>query len=34
MGAPHEWSRKASYTFVAEVKMLADHTWDVLTKNE
>ena len=32
MVAPQEWGKKAPYTFVAEVKMLADHTWEVLKK--
>jgi hypothetical protein len=34
MVAPTEWGRKAPYTFVAQVKMLADHTWDVLKIGE
>jgi hypothetical protein len=34
MVSPDEWGKKAPYTFVAEVKMLADHTWDVLRSNE
>ena len=33
MVSPDEWGKKAPYTFVAEVKMLADHTWDVLRTN-
>ncbi|MEL7221001.1 MAG: DUF2452 domain-containing protein [Bacteroidota bacterium] len=32
MVAPKEWGKKSPYTFVAEVKMLADHTWEVLAK--
>lgn len=33
--APEQWGRSgAQYTFVAEVRLLADHTWDVLRKNE
>jgi hypothetical protein len=32
MIAPHEWGKKAPYIFIAEVKMLADHTWEVLNK--
>lgn len=34
MVSPDEWGKKPPYTFVAEVKMLADHTWDVLRTNE
>ncbi|MEM1216682.1 MAG: DUF2452 domain-containing protein [Bacteroidota bacterium] len=34
MVAPEEWGRSAPYTFVAEAKMLADHTWEVLRKGE
>lgn len=30
MVSPQEWGTKPPYTFVAKVKMLADHTWDVL----
>mgnify|MGYP002641901057 CR=1 FL=1 len=31
MIAPEEWGRKKSYSlFVAEVKLLADHTWDII----
>lgn len=33
MVSPDEWGKKPPYTFVAEVKMLADHTWDVLRTN-
>ncbi|WP_194775813.1 DUF2452 domain-containing protein [Pararhodonellum marinum] len=33
MVAPEEWGRKKPYTqFVAEIKLLADHTWDVIRK--
>jgi hypothetical protein len=33
--APEEWGRKGSvYKFLAEVKLLADHTWDILRKGE
>lgn len=32
MIAPTEWGKKSPYTFVAKVKMLADHTWEVLDK--
>ncbi len=30
MVAPAEWGAKPPYEFVATVKMLADHTWDIL----
>ncbi len=30
MIAPAEWGRKSPYEFVATVKLLADHTWDIL----
>lgn len=33
--APDQWGRsKKSFTFVATLRLLADHTWDVLEKNE
>ncbi len=28
--APTEWGRSAPMTFVASVKLLSDHTWDIL----
>ena len=28
---PDEWRRGAPFTFVASVKLLSDHTWEVLT---
>ncbi len=31
MIAPTEWGRKKPYEFVATVKLLADHTWDILS---
>ena len=35
MVAPHEWGRSGqSNTFVATVKLLADHTWEILRKAE
>ena len=34
MVGPKEWGSKIPYTFVATVKMLADHTWDILEKGE
>lgn len=34
MIAPEEWGRKKDWAaFVAEVKLLADHTWDILREN-
>lgn len=30
MVSPHEWGPNPPYRFVATVRMLADHTWDVL----
>lgn len=33
--APDQWGRsKKNFEFVATVKLLADHTWDILDKNE
>ncbi|TNE55981.1 MAG: DUF2452 domain-containing protein [Bacteroidetes bacterium] len=33
--APNQWGRSGkSYTFVATVRLLADHTWDILEKND
>jgi len=32
MVGPKEWGSQIPYTFVATVKMLADHTWDILEK--
>lgn len=33
MIAPDEWGRKKGFaSFVAEIKLLADHTWDVLSE--
>lgn len=34
MVAPHEWGSRSPYTFVATVKLLADHTWDILEEGE
>lgn len=31
MIGPDEWGRKKPYEFVASVKLLADHTWDILS---
>ncbi|MDF2157730.1 DUF2452 domain-containing protein [Algoriphagus sp. CAU 1675] len=34
MIAPEEWGRKRDFSaFVAEVKLLADHTWEILRSN-
>ncbi len=30
MIAPHEWGRKAPYEHLASVRLLGDHTWEVL----
>lgn len=30
MVAPHEWGRKNPYDFIATVRLLGDHTWEVL----
>ena len=33
--APDQWGRsKKSFEFVATVRLLADHTWDIIQKNE
>lgn len=33
--APNQWGRsKKSFEFVATVRLLADHTWDILDKSE
>ena len=34
MVAPTEWGAKPPYTFVATVKLLADHTWEILEAAE
>lgn len=32
--APNQWGRsKNNFTFIATVRLLADHTWDILDKN-
>ncbi|MBA4299131.1 Protein of unknown function [Algoriphagus alkaliphilus] len=34
MIGPEEWGRKKDWAaFVAEIKLLADHTWDILREN-
>ena len=30
MVSPDEWGAKAPYVYVAEIRLLADHTWDIL----
>lgn len=30
MIAPEEWGRKAPYTFLATVRLLGDHTWEII----
>lgn len=33
--APNQWGRAGEkFTFMATIKLLADHTWDILDKNE
>jgi len=34
MIAPHEWGKKAPYQYVATIKLLADHTWEVMDTGE
>lgn len=34
MVAPGEWGRTNPLTFVATVKLLADHTWEILDQSE
>ncbi|EOZ98608.1 hypothetical protein A33Q_1262 [Indibacter alkaliphilus LW1] len=35
MVAPEEWGRKKRFSkFVAEVKLLADHTWEIIRQGE
>jgi hypothetical protein len=31
--SPEQWG-KARFTFIATVRLLADHTWDIITKND
>lgn len=34
MIAPEEWGRKKDFAeFIVEIKLLADHTWDILREN-
>jgi|TARA_B100000965_G_C19389318_1_gene668236 hypothetical protein len=32
--APEEWGSRSPYEFIATVKLLADHTWEVLKEGE
>ena len=32
--APEEWGRSCPYDFIATIKLLADHTWDVIKEGE
>ena len=34
MVSPAEWGAKPPYTYVATVRLLGDHTWDILAKAE
>jgi hypothetical protein len=35
MIAPNQWGRsKNNFNFMATIRLLADHTWDVLEKND
>ena len=34
MVGPNEWGRTKPYSFIATVKLLADHTWEVLESGE
>ncbi len=35
MVSPEEWGRKKRYSkFVAEIKLLADHTWEIIREGE
>ena len=34
MVGPNEWGRTKPYTFIATVKLLADHTWEVIENFE
>lgn len=33
MIGPSEWGKNSPYTFLASVKLLSDHTWDILEKS-
>ena len=30
MVGPDEWGKQSPYDFIATVKLLSDHTWDIL----
>lgn len=34
MISPSEWGKKAPYQYVATIKLLADHTWEVLATGD
>jgi len=34
MISPEEWGENGPYTYIATCEMMADHTWDVIEKNE
>lgn len=34
MVAPEEWGRSKKFIFVAEIKLLADHTWEILREGD
>jgi len=34
MVSPGEWGKKMPYDFVATIKLLADHTWDILATGD
>jgi hypothetical protein len=34
MVSPSEWGKKMPYDFVATIKLLADHTWDILATGD
>jgi len=34
MISPQEWGEKCPYTFLGSMKMLADHTWEILEKGK
>lgn len=34
MVAPHEWGRKQPYEYLATVRLMADHTWEILKTRE
>jgi len=33
MVGPNEWGKNAPYEFVATMKLLADHTWDIMDQD-